>query len=103
MRKTTKYSSFIIATLLATTPILVSQKVQATTDTSSESGAASNSSKVNQENNGTKSGAKGTEDNGSSTTGSADDDSDGTTQSGSNQKGTDLGKTKTKSGETIRY
>lgn len=103
MRKTTKYSSFIIATLLATTPILVSQKVQATTDTSSESGAASNSSKVNQENNGTKSGAKGTEDNGSSTTGSADDDdddSDGTTQSGSNQKGTDLGKTKTKSGET---
>lgn len=103
MRKTTKYSSFIIATLLATTPILVSQKVQATTDTSSESGAASNSSKVNQENNGTKSGAKGTEDNGSSTTGSADDDdddSDGTTQSGSNQKGTDSGKTKAKSGET---
>lgn len=87
MRKSTKYSSFIIAALLATTPILVSQKVKASTDTSSESSVASKGHKVNQEDNsnnpGTKS--KSADGNGSSDAGlneDDDDDSDGTTQSG---------------------
>lgn len=87
MRKSTKYSSFIIAALLATTPILVSQKVKASTDTSSESSVASKGPKVNQEDNsnnpGTKS--KSADGNGSSDAGlneDDDDDSDGTTQSG---------------------